>query len=318
MATLVAGEDIVLIEPELYWSFRGGTLPNIDLLIDDPDYVPPEDDWTKIIDTMNGVQVTHRNPTVGIFSEERDRIGSVRGQNAGTALAFQALSFTDEFWKFADNMSTLVVTAASMVVTIIFTSGATTDGNLTIGLPGLTPVTVAVTSASQTTAALVATAVRAATFTGWTTGGTGATVTFTKTSTGSVSGNASYNANATGVTVTATYPKITTEGHREFRSSWVDPDEEHHIMLLVFGEALAGGAFDVDTKVVGIAYRAENTQNGVDVFRRTGADAIVKPNIVLEALPEQRAAVDRTGSGIPLEAIDPRGKFNYFDQDLAA
>lgn len=63
--------------------------------------------------------------------------------------------------------------------TITVTAGATTDGNITVNLDGV-PFTVAVLSIDNT-ATLVATKIRASTFAGWTTGGTGAVVTFTAT-----------------------------------------------------------------------------------------------------------------------------------------
>jgi hypothetical protein len=311
MAVLEAGQDIALIEPTLYWSWRHeGILPNIDQPLGDP----WPDGWTKIYDTVNGIQVTHRNPQVAIQSEERDRIASVKGQGQGTAVAFQAITFTDEFWMFANNMSTMLVSAASIVVSFRFATGASGDGNVGVILPGLALVNVPVTSAAQSSPTLVATAVRAASFTGWTTGGTGDEVTFTKTTSGNVSGAASLVPGATGVTTVATYPKVTTEGHKEFTSAWVDSDEEHTIAVGFEGLALAGGPFAVDTKVRGFAYRLENTQNGVDVFRRTGADSIIRPNMVLEALPEQIQDTQLQGSGIPRSAIDPRGRFNYFRQ----
>lgn len=63
--------------------------------------------------------------------------------------------------------------------TITVTAGATIDGNITINLDGV-PFTAAVL-ATDNTATLVATKIRAATYAGWTTGGTGSVVTFTAT-----------------------------------------------------------------------------------------------------------------------------------------
>lgn len=76
------------------------------------------------------------------------------------------------------------------------TEGATASGDLTITLNG-TAVTVAVLDTDDT-AEKVAAKIKAATYTGWTTSGTGAVVTFTKSAVGAVSAPA-FAAAATGV-----------------------------------------------------------------------------------------------------------------------
>jgi hypothetical protein len=78
----------------------------------------------------------------------------------------------------------------------------TTSGNVTITLDGVAK-TVALTTA-QNTATLVATAIRAASFPGWITGGSGTTVTFTATlTTVGNKTNGVYSAGSTGATSTA-------------------------------------------------------------------------------------------------------------------
>ncbi|WP_392462388.1 phage tail protein [Streptococcus parasuis] len=91
--------------------------------------------------------------------------------------------------------------AYNEVNTIAVTAVPTADGNVTINLDGK-DFTVAVTTTDNTTT-LVATKIRAAAYTGWTTGGSGASVTFTSTTTGEKV-TATFNGGTTGVTATVT------------------------------------------------------------------------------------------------------------------
>ena len=86
---------------------------------------------------------------------------------------------------------------AEEIDSIEFTSGASSDGNITITLNGQN-FNVAVL-ASDNTATAIATKVRNATFDGWTTGGGGATVTFTRNEKG-VCSAPTFNGGTTGVT----------------------------------------------------------------------------------------------------------------------
>jgi hypothetical protein len=91
------------------------------------------------------------------------------------------------------------------VNSLTISNPCTTNGNVTITLDGVAK-TVALTT-SQNTATLVATAIRAASFPGWTTGGSGATVTFTATvTTVGNRTNGAYSAGSTGATGTMTTP----------------------------------------------------------------------------------------------------------------
>jgi hypothetical protein len=92
------------------------------------------------------------------------------------------------------------------VETLTVTGGCTTNGNASITLNGVL-TNVALTTA-QNTATLVATAIRAGTFTGWTTGGAGATVTFTKNEIGACTAPV-YSAGTTGASGTIA---VTTKG----------------------------------------------------------------------------------------------------------
>lgn len=91
--------------------------------------------------------------------------------------------------------------AYNEVNTIAVTAVPTADGNVTINLDGK-DFTVAVATTDNTTT-LVATKIRAASFAGWTTGGSGSSVSFTSTTTGEKV-TATFNGGTTGVIATVT------------------------------------------------------------------------------------------------------------------
>ena len=80
--------------------------------------------------------------------------------------------------------------------TLIVTNAPTTSGNIVITLNSVA-ITIALDSTTDTTPTLVATKIKAATFTGWTVSGTGATVIFTKNVVGACSAPI-FDAGATG------------------------------------------------------------------------------------------------------------------------
>lgn len=339
MPTLTPGNDIVVIKPTLWWSPLYTKLPKMGMPLDQNWSVRVDPLWTKVQDTVNGIQITNRAPIVPIVSEERDRIGSVRAggggggrgaggggaaaaAGAGTAIAFQMLTPTESSWLKANYMTKVTTAAAAEVVEFKFSTGATANGNITIGLgaiDGLTTTnsTVPVTSAAQATAAQVATAVAGTTITGWTLAvksGTTDTVVATSVATGP-RGPHTFGAAATGVTVTTGYPMVTVGGHYGIDGSYIDQDADHSIMVGFEGMVKAGSLFSTNKIIRGFGYRCENTQNGIDVWRRTGADAVIKPNLVLECIPADYTTLTSamiSGTGITTPLIDPDSKFNYF------
>lgn len=316
---LQAGEDFLLLDVRVYWAPRFSKVPPISWPYDT--YWPTP--WVEIIDTVNGVQVTHRNPTVAVMSEQRDRIGSVRNQGAGTQIQFQALTFTDAFWAMVGARTKKAVAPASEQRQITFNTGVTTNGTLTFVLNGVT-YTSAVTT-TQSTPTLLATflttpanwtpSLPTTGATGWVPTASTGTLTLTATGTGKRGGTYSLSPAATGVTSTAGFVSNTV-GHGGYNTSYVDPDKEHHFMVGVEGKATAGSIFDDERIIRGIGYRCENTANAVDVFRRTGADSLLRPNVTLECLPEQ-ITLNTTemfgGTGINIADLDTYKKFNYFD-----
>lgn len=88
------------------------------------------------------------------------------------------------------------------VAQFVPSAACSSSGDCIVTLNG-TGFNVALDSGVQTSAELVATAIRAASYAGWTTGGTGTTVTFTSTTVGNKT-DATYSAGSTGATGTMT------------------------------------------------------------------------------------------------------------------
>lgn len=109
---------------------------------------------------------------------------------------------------YIDRIQWVGQTGVAAVVTLVVTHECIVAGNVTVTLPGLAAVDIAVADTDDTPTK-VATAIRTETFTGWTTGGTGATVTFTCDATGIQPGTPTFTFAATEVLGTITY---TTHG----------------------------------------------------------------------------------------------------------
>lgn len=103
--------------------------------------------------------------------------------------------------KYTITADSVNVAAVAEVVTLVVTAGATASENVTVTLPSLAPVVIAVLDTDDLTTE-VATKIRAGTFAGWTTGGANSTVTFTKNVAGAVTGVPTFSGGTTGVTAT--------------------------------------------------------------------------------------------------------------------
>jgi hypothetical protein len=139
--------------------------------------------------------------------------------------------------------------------TVTVTQGAITkSGNVTITLNGVA-VTVAVVK--DDSAAIVAGKIRLTTFTGWTTGGTGATITFKKDAVGACSAPTAVDTGGTGVTF-GTFTR-TNEG---VDTVWVSPADDtitdtgsKFTATTIDGALDEIGAYDVLTERGDMIYR---------------------------------------------------------------
>lgn len=345
--TTPAGSTFALARPKLYWAPIGSPIPSLKVRYSDTWPAP----WVRIQDTATGLQVMTRAPREGVFSEERERIGSVpaasgggggRGRGgggggarrgggggggggggrggtsnaSGTAVAFQAITFDSDFWRLTNKYSKITVAAQLEIQTMTVATGATTSGTLTFTPDdGTAAISVPVLN-TDSTASAIATKIRAATFTGFTTGGTGATVTLTAATTGRQP-NYTFAAGGTGVTLGVNEPTVTQMGHSGYNSNYIDRDVEFNWMLGFDGKVVEGSLFPDNTLLRGIMFKVENTQDGMDVWGYDGRDAVIDADVVLEALPaDQLLSTQYVNSGVPLSAIDPKKRFMLIDTKL--
>lgn len=308
--TIEAGQDITSFDPLFFWAPKGNPLPDTDR--------EPYDltAWTdrgfkQILDTVNGAAVTKRNPKTPVTGDRTGRVAMLPSGDDGVAIGLQLLFPEIDLLAIISSMNQAVQTAAGEVVTLTVTAGANAAGNVSVVLDGLsTPVAVL---ATDTTADQVAAKIRATAFAGWTTGGTGAVVTFTAAATGR-KGAAAFSGGATGATGTI---QKTVEGLNAKKTRYVSKNAQNSFMLGFEGVAEAGGLFDVDTHIMAIAFNAENTANAEWVWRETGADALIRPTLTLEALASPITDLMLAGSGVSRNVIDPSRKFIYVEKEVA-
>jgi hypothetical protein len=304
-----AGTTFAVLDPVFRWAFLKSVLPAREL----PYGGLWPAAWKDIEDTVNGAGVTFRNPRTAITGDRKGRLGDVPAGDDGVAIGLDNRLPTMEFLAMISYLESVVTPSAAAVAevaSLTISAAPTANGDVTVTLDG---VATAVAVVTTDTADGVATKIRNTAFAGWTTGGSGATVTFTATTAGAKAGANSYSAGTTGVTGTMS---TTTEGSAalpELGTRHLRKSKTARFMLGFEGLALEGSLFDVDTMIRGICYCASNTANAEHVWRSTGADAVVHANVTLEALPSSIDAAMLTGTNIPAEALDPDGKFDYFE-----
>lgn len=162
-------------------------------------------------------------------------------------------------------------------IEIKFATPASGAGNVGITLPDLATVNISV--ASSDTPAQLATKVGAAMFTGWTVAvksGETATVVFTKSPPGFVIGEASVTPNATGVTVTANYPKIVQEGHPAHEWYNLGPQRGERFPPWCDGHFGTNSLRETAGRTRMIAYNVEQTDNSQIHYKRLGADSLLQ------------------------------------------
>ena len=106
-----AGNDFAVFEPRLWWGLVGTPLVGPGL----PFGSNMPAGYNRILDTINGIMVTMRNPRVPINSDERGRLGDVRGDDDGIAIGFDVRTPTIEFVDLVSSMEKVAVAAQAAV-----------------------------------------------------------------------------------------------------------------------------------------------------------------------------------------------------------
>ncbi|NLD32793.1 MAG: SGNH/GDSL hydrolase family protein [Trichococcus flocculiformis] len=136
-----------------------------------------EQDFKDRADALDGaypVRLTAAEQSVAAVEAQVNLLNRGLGETMPTMASLLAAYPT------GDTRDHIVAGNIAEVDTLTVTAIPTTAGNITVTLNGVDKV-IAVDPAVQTTTTLLATLIRGNTFTGWTTGGTGAVITFTAT-----------------------------------------------------------------------------------------------------------------------------------------
>lgn len=306
---MAAGNTFAVLQGIGYWALVGSAIPGPHLAYGDP--MPTG--WNPIVDTVNGYQVTFRNPRAAITSEERGRIGQVPAGDEGTAIALQFRSIEFDLLKKISAIQSRTLTTRTQVVTLTL-SGTASAGGTAIVDPGGAPQSIALASAD--TAAAAATKVGAATYTGYTDVVSTASITFTATAAGR-KGAPSVTGLPTGLTGVWTN---TTLGIGETEVGELDKNVNMAFMLAIEGIATAGSFFDEERWIRYVFYNVENTANADHIMRHSGADAAFAPNATLEALPIPNGfqSGHTLNTGLTAADLDPNLRGNYFAIDSEA
>lgn len=275
--------------------------------------------FTPIEDTVNGVGLTFRNPRVAVNSEERGRLGQVPGGDEGITIGLQLVTFPVTLLNKISALINVTQTATTHVQTLTLTTGVTSNGSFTVTLNGTTYTVAGATTASQGTAANLATYLRSAAnytpalpssgATGWTISGTGSDVVYTATGAGARGGTYTLAPASTGVAGTFA---TTTVGYETTDIVHLDKNADMSFAIGIDGIAPAGTLYNERRYIRFIGYHVENTANTEHRLANTALDAVMRPNMTLECQPAVTIpSAATTGTGVNPANLDPNKRADY-------
>jgi uncharacterized membrane protein YgcG len=247
-----AGSGVTIFNPKFWISDTlTSDLPDADLALG----AAWPTGWRLFDNHAENVKIDFQNPQVAIRTKDRGVLDYIPGDEDEISLTVQTHAPEFQDLLYTTNTRKYLAAATMQVLTLTVTAAATATASANVTVNG-TMVPVALTTGDATTA--VATKIRAASFTGYTTGGTGAVVTFTATTAGA-KGAYAYDANGTGATATFA---VTTPGRGAITASIMDKTYRHYMMVGVEGYAKAGGLFTEDHIARFMAFRATPAEEG--------------------------------------------------------
>ncbi len=309
-----AGIEITQLKPNIWFSplVRTQILPGADT-----DYA---EDWPtgfeKIPFTANGLQWTIVAPQADIPTDEVGIFRTVASGADTINATLQSRTPSQSLLQRISSFTKQVAAARAEVRTLTVSAGATAVGTVVVRLNGA-DFTVTLTGTAPLTADQVATQLRAAAYTGWTTSGTGANVVFTGATTGPRKG--AYGIfNGTAAGVAGAFAR-TTVGRRAFDRMTLDPSADNGFILGCDGVVKAGALKSTACYVRMIAYYAQQTENPQLAARTFGADALLQPTLTARCLPGGvDRAVQLAGTGLdPATEVDDRGRWDFYFFDAA-
>jgi hypothetical protein len=274
--------------------------------------------FSRIMDTVNGIGLTFRNPRVAVNSEERGRLGQVAGGDEGVTIGMQLVSIE---MPLLEKLSALVKATQSGTThteTFTVTAGLATNASPTVTLNGTTYTLTGATSAAQGTTAALATFMRTASnytpaipntgASGWTIGGTGNDVIFTAATAGARGGTYAF-----GTAGSATATRVSTVvGYGSTDFFHLDKNADMKFAIGIEGVAPAGTLYSTRRYIRGVAYHVEQTANVEHRMAHTAIDAVFRPNATLECQPAvEIPSTSLTNTGVSATSLDPNRRFDY-------
>ncbi len=302
-----AGRDIAQLEPFVWFSPHVGTqvLPAPDLPYHSLD-MPTG--FTRIPYTANGVNYTFVNPQGDIATDEVGTAFTVPTGGHQLNCTYQARTPTLDMIQRYCGLRKTQLSGRAHVQTFTVTTGAAALGTVTVTLNGENfPVTLTGTVPLTTDA--VATQLRAATYAGWTTGGTGSSVVFTATAVGRRGGTYAYAAGGTGSAATNAVTAIGRAVLDNFRQ---DPAVKNEFILVVDGHFPANSLRDQAGNCRMVIYNLQQTENPQIAFRTLGTDAVVQPTTTARAQTSTISAAQLAGTGLSLSEVHPDGVHDWW------
>lgn len=134
MPVLTPGNSILVLKPRLWWAPVNTLLPSTSLPFDSDWSALVDAGWTKVKDTVFGVQVTRTAPSQPIIAEGRG-VGVIRSEGT-TVLAFQVLTFTESLWLKSNYMTKQTVSTGTYDIDSAYLD-PTADHAFMVGFEGI-------------------------------------------------------------------------------------------------------------------------------------------------------------------------------------
>jgi hypothetical protein len=133
---LEPGQDITSFNPYFFWAPKLNPVPDVNAEPYDVESFV-ERGFRQILDTVNGAQVTCRNPKTPVTGDRLGRVKNLPSGDDGVAIGMQLLFPEMDLLQIISSMNKALQTATSEVVTLTITAGASAAGTVNVVLDGM-------------------------------------------------------------------------------------------------------------------------------------------------------------------------------------
>ena len=311
---VLSNRDVTFTEPRTWLAPKGTKPPALDLPLDgdwNRDITDPLLRWFVYDAYVNGVTRTYNNPKEDFNTSDLGTILRRPNGQDSVGLASQTRRPSQRFLKWMNGLASAAKAKTTAVYKYTVAGTPSANGNIIVTLGGVS-YTVPIVSASDTSAAAVATKLRTVgnytpALTGWAISGSGNEVVFTATAAGA---KAPSSVDVSGVAgLTAGVFEATTRGHDDVEAYWLDPYEENDFMVGLEGWAVPSDDPDAAPRLMRwVGFNVSQAGNVANRDDWTGNDGNVQPAMALEcqatSIPDSQLA----GTGITRVILDPKGR----------